>query len=254
MPENIEHAEECAIETAHGELRDHLTLTETAFNLSGLAIKRLPHVPLVQMPLSRKVAATLLIRLSNDLRSILLLAPRGYALQAASLAANIYEQAYTITYIGGLEARAEDWIHHDDPIHFFRPIYELTREVVTELQLPNPNEQIQRQYRVYRQLCLAKHANPLLQMDHAFAIESGQAIQRNGPDTSEPAIRAASFTLQHATGLTCLTLVSFVNNHLPPEFQRDFLARLDALEARRHQLSEAARERWGDEDPFPGQW
>lgn len=160
--ELLEAAERQAVSALAGELAGHLALTEKAFNLIGVAVSSLPEVVVRDLSQSRKVVTALLVRLSNDLRSAVLLAVRGYALQAATLVASMYETAYTIAAVGSNDNLADDWINHDDPTKPFRQVQDLTSAGLVKLGVPNADAQAKIEYRTYRQLCLAKHVNPLL--------------------------------------------------------------------------------------------
>jgi hypothetical protein len=92
--ESLETAERQAIGVLAAELSGHLSLTEKAFNLIGKLVSSLPQLTIAEISQSRKVATALLVRLSNDLRSAALVACRGYALQALSLVASMYEIAF----------------------------------------------------------------------------------------------------------------------------------------------------------------
>ena len=79
---------------------------------------------------------------------------------------------------------------------------------------PSVSKQTEVEYRVYRQLCMPKHTNPLFQMEHGYIIREGEVAAMNGPNTSEDSVRAAWFAMEHATALTFIALISFVKFHL----------------------------------------
>jgi len=166
----------------------------------------------------------------------------------------MYEVAYTSAAIGSDETLAQQWIDHDDPTRTFQDIHTLTREGLTKLRVPNPDKQVSSQYLLYRQLCIAKHASPLFQRQLAYRLVGNVVESSNGPDTSEPAIRAACFALDHAAHLAVIALQSFINHHLPLEGQSELKKPLAAMMAARLKLSEFAQSRGWDKDPFPGKW
>jgi hypothetical protein len=252
--EPLWNAELQAMQLLERELALYLQVTELAFNTIGLAMSRTPELPVREVTQSRKVVTGLLMRLSNDLRSAALLACRGYAVQAVSLVSSMYEVAYTIAAIGSDERMAQQWIDHDDPTQTFKDIRTLTRNGLTNLRVPNPDKQVSSEYRIYRQLGLAKHANPLFEMQLAYRLVENVVVASNGPDTSEPAIRAACFALDHAAHLAIVALQSFVNHHLSLEGQSELKNPLAAMMAARLKLSEIAKSRGWDQDPFPGKW
>ena len=252
--ESLGDAERRALEALEPELNRHGTLTVFAFNVIGTVLSRVPVLAVREVPLSTRVAVNLLIRLSNDLRCAAVLALRGYAVQAASLVASMYEEAYTITLIGSDEELARKWVKHDDPTSSFRKLRTLMRDALAKLRHPNPEAQTRVEYRVYQQLCMPKHANPLFQMQHGIRLQEGSVVAMNGPDTSESAIRAAWFALEHAAGLAFLALASFVTNHVPPGARGDLMRQVEAIGVVRKELEAAGIERWGSKDPFPGRW
>jgi hypothetical protein len=166
----------------------------------------------------------------------------------------MYEAAYTIAAVGSDENLANEWIDHDDPTRAFRNVRDLTRGGLSKLGVPNVDVQTTTEYKVYSQLCLAKHGNPLLQKQQGFRIEAGNVATMNGPDLSEPAVRAAWFALEHAAGLAFIALSSFVSNHISRENQADLMNVIQAIGAGRKVLEDLGKTRWGTEDPFPGRW
>ena len=252
--ESLGQAEVQAMDTLDAQFRDHALLTEGAFNLIGEVLGRTPETSLREVSQSRKVLTALLARLSNDLRSAALLSLRGYPIQAAALVASMYEVAYTIAYIGSDDSLAQEWIDHDDPTRLFHQVKDLTKKVLAKLGVPDVERQTDRQYRVYRQLCMAKHVNPLFQMQHAYQLRDGHVVSMNGPDTSESAIRAAWFALEHATRLGFLAVASYVESHISIDQRGDLKNKIETIGARSQELARKAAQRFGTEDPFPGKW
>lgn len=252
--ESLGQAELPAMETLDLQLRDHASLTEQAFNLTGEIIGRIPEMPLREVSQSRKVLTALLVRLSNDLRSAALLALRGYPIQAAALVGSMYEVAYTIAYIGSDDTLAQEWIDHDDPAKLFRQVKHLTEKVLMKLGVADVTKETGMQYRIYRQLCLAKHANPLFQTQHAYQSRDGNIIAINGPDVSESAIRTAWFALEHAARLSFLATAAYVESQLPADQRRSLRGKIETIEAGSQELAKKAAQRFGTEDPLSGKW
>lgn len=252
--ESLGQAELQAMDTLDPQLRDHALLTEQAFNLIGEVLGRIPETPLRDVSQSRKVLTALLVRLSNDLRSAALLALRGYPIQAAALVASMYEVAYSIAYIRSDDALAQEWIDHDDPTRPFRQVKHMTEKVLKKLGVTDVDRQTDTQYRVYRQLCMAKHTNPLFQMQHAYQLRDGHVVAMNGPDTSESAIRAAWFALEHAARLSFLAVAAYVDSHIPPDRRGDLKSKIETIGVGSQELASKAAQRFGTEDPFPGKW
>ena len=166
----------------------------------------------------------------------------------------MYEIAFAIASIGADDALADQWITHDDPTRSWKPARELTRDGLAKLGVPNIDTQTDVEYRVYRQLCMAKHVNPLMQTQHGHQLQGQVVVVANGPDLSEPAIRASWFALEHAAGLTFIALSSFIINHVPREHISELMKESEAIGANRKDLEARAKARWGTDDPFPGKW
>lgn len=252
--QDIDVAEHAAVTALRPELWEHLQLADMAFNLVGLAVSLAPAVPQSQLRPSRSVSTCLLVRLSNDIRCAMKLAIQGYPLQTASLIASVYEVAYTIAAIGSDDALAGEWIDHSTPAKLFRKVEDLTRIGLQRLGVGDLDSETKNAYRQYRQLCLAKHSNPLLQRQHGHKITEDEILVVNGPDESEQGTRVSWFALERAGHLAYIALASFLDNHIPPVVRARMAVPVNEMGARREQLARKAVERWGNDDPFPGCW
>ncbi len=256
--ESLSDAERRAALELEPQLREHLTLTTNAYNLIGRVLERAPRGTLAELPTSLRVAIKLLLRLANDVHGAEILVLRGYPLQAATLVASVYEVAFAAAFIGDDDRLAQEWADHDDPTHPFRGAKEMTRVVIEKLGIPNAGTQTEEFFRVYRQLCLAKHANPLLESRIGVDLRTDLVVHSNGPDTSERAVQVAWFALQHAAGLVFIALVDFRGSHLLKYCDSEILSALGqalvAIGVDRERLQAAAVARWGTRDPFPGKW
>lgn len=191
----------------------------------------------------------------NDLRCVEVLSMHGYPLQAACVAASLFETAYALAFIGSDESLAEEWANHSDPTKPFRRARDLVRGGLQRLRVPDISAQLRVEYRVYSQLCMAKHTNPILQMEYGVAL-GGSAIEfSNGPETSDQAIRALWFVLEHSGALVGVIAAGiFIGEHVP-ETKGPLLAKeLHRVGQLRKRLEAKAKSRWGTEDPFPGRW
>jgi hypothetical protein len=122
------------------------------------------------------------------------------------------------------------------------------------LDHPDPTAQTEIEYRVYRQLCMPKHSNPLFQKHHGLIFTHDEVIAMNGPNISENSIKASWFALEHAVRLSYIALSSFINNCLSAENNDDLIEQVKLIGVRRKELEAEAIQRWGTEDPFPGKW
>ena len=100
------------------------------------------------MSSSVKVAINLLVRLTNDLRSVSILAMMGYHTQAAVLVASMYETAFTILFINSDNALADQWINHEEPTRPFHNVWEMTKTGLRNMGYERPDEQAIVEYKV----------------------------------------------------------------------------------------------------------
>lgn len=249
---NLNDAERQAQQTMLAELHDHLELTDLAYNLISTILNR----PIGDnpAPLSRILCVQLLVRLSNDLRTIGLLALTGYTLQAATVAAALLEIAFMLAFIGEDEALADQWARHTKPTRAPWGVKHMIEQSLKKLGHPDWKAQGKAEYQNYSQLCQAKHGNPVLQMTHGWHWENNSVIFMNGPDTSDVSVRAGWFALEKAVGCTYVAIGAYLTYHVPPDTVRQLKPCLDAIGMERKRLEAKAQQRWGTDDPFPGQW
>jgi len=237
------------------ELSPHIHLTTRAYDLAASTLESIPRQRLVTVPKSRRVASSLLACLMNDVRCVEIIVSRGYAIQGVSLGAPIYETAFTIAYIGGNDDLAQMWIDHDNPTRPFRDARTLTKVGLANLGIPNPEGQAKTEYRVYQQMCMAKHATPRLQMEHSIKVSNKTVEIFSGPETSEAAIRASWFALNHSAALIAVVAAySIIKNHVPDEKRPPLVNEFHVIGTLRKRLEQRAKERWGTKDPFEGKW
>jgi hypothetical protein len=252
--ESLAQAEQNALKALDEELRQHGHLNLIAFDLINLCLSRLPELPIKEIPLPQKISTSLLVQLSNDLRTSSLLSLMGYPIQAATIVSSMYEIAYCIAAIGSDQTMAEKWVNHEEPTKPFLSIKKLTIEGLRKLGHPKPEEQLKSEYRVYQQLCMAKHKNPLFHMQHGYIIQGNKVVSMNGPSTSKESIRTAWFVMEHASGLAFRAMISFIQNNIPSNESKELIQKVKELGDQKKQLEAKAIQRWGIEDPFPGKW
>jgi len=252
---SLQESEAEATRSLAKDLSPHVHLADRALDLAASTLDSLPPQRLATVPKSRRVASSLMARLMNDLRCVEIVVTRGYAIQGISLGGAIYETAFTIAYIGGDEEIAQEWIDHDNPVRPFRDARTLTKVGLANLGIPNPEGQAKTEYRVYQQMCMAKHANPLLQMEHSIKVSNKTVEIFSGPETSEAAIRASWFALEHSAALLAIVAsYSVIKNHVPEEKRPPLVNEFHVIGTLRKRLEKRAKERWGTKDPFEGKW
>lgn len=257
-PGNVEAAETAARGTAQEKYGAHLRLTERVYDFVGMWSHSDDLRPSAEVSLAEQVCVALLYRLANDLRGVQELAIRGYSLQAVSLAASMFEGAYTLAFIGNNDALAREWVDHKEPTHTFRPAKTLVEEVVKKEKEPDVDAATKARYLVYTQLCLAKHVNPRLQRQHGISQKETEESRVTtffmGPDvTSDAAIRASWFALGQAADLVLMGFSAYVreivgSDKLPQKAREE----MREMAQRLSDLRKSAIERWGTVDPVQG--
>lgn len=251
---DLGEVERRAIDRLDSELRAHGMLSQKAYNLIGRILTRMPELKLPDVTQSRKVTTALLVRVQNDRRCASLLALRGYPDQACTLVASIYEAAMTIAIVGSDDSVAQEWIEHDDPNRPFRNIQKMTLEALEKLGAPDVQRNAERNYTIYRQLCMAKHLNPLLLTDRAYEVAENRISIGNGPDTSETGVRIAQFALERGIGFAFTAAAIYGKEQLKRVEISDLLKELAEIDRRVMALNEEAAKRWGTDNPYPEKW
>ena len=258
LPQSLEGAEQQAKQTMQRQLEQHLNLNLLTINTMAIVLGSAPALSLTKVKQSFKVVTLLLNRVSNDIRSAGLLAWHGYTVQATAHISNCYESAFAVAFMGSNDEEAQRWIDHNDPTTSpFGNIKDLTRKALQNLNVPDVDGQTTTEYITYRQLCWAKHANPILQKSHGLESQENKIILFNGPDTSEESIRLGCYALEQSAHLAYLALCSFIDNHLtiiPDHTMLVIKQRLATLGSENRLLSESSIKRWGNTDPFPARW
>jgi hypothetical protein len=237
------------------ELQEHLRAVSAASATARRMLEAIPKDLMRTVPPSLAIAIKLLMRLFDDVECVAILAMQGYPVQSLELVAAMHEVAYTVAFVGNDETRARTWLEHDDPTQAFRSAYDLTLGGLTNLGVPDPQALAAQEYRNYRQLCWAKHANPILETRWGVGERPGAIVLSNGPDWSEPAVRAAWFGLEAAVGYIFVATTSLGRFHLVGKIPDDIADQVQSIGMARERLNAAAKARWPQQtDPFLGRW
>jgi hypothetical protein len=199
---SVEELESSAIVIAHKELAEPIRVASKILNLaSELHANDRPE----RISKAKAVKLLLLQRIQNDLRCCVILIERGYGLQAAALAAGIYEGWVTLANIT-TEDDARKWLGHDKENKSFGPIYPLTEQALQSVV--DNADQARKMYSQYQQLCMAKHQNPIIERSRGYTVlERGGVQFRPGPDTSELGIAHSWFALERASRIAYFALL-----------------------------------------------
>jgi hypothetical protein len=250
----LEQREQEAGSSLQKELREHLSLARKAYNVGMDAIDL---VSTSVRPYRRSAGTrlALLSKLLNDLRAATVIALHGYPTQAAVIGSSLYETAMTATFIGTDDALAQAWSDHGKttPTQSFEGVWKITEGVVRRLGIENVEAVTEARYRVYSEMCLAKHNNAPFLAAHVFQnVDDGVAFV-TGPDASERAVRTAIFVFEHGIALTHLAIGSLVVDFVEPP-PAEVGTRLSEIMEEWTVLSDRSRARWSTGDPFPGKW
>jgi len=174
---------------------------------------------------SKRVTITLLIRIFNELRAVLMLSESGYAFQAFSSAATIYEAGWTIAWIGDDEDKAMKWLNTKES----DKILDLKSRVRAGLKRFKNKDKIEEDevkeyYLYYTELCLAKHMNPAIQQREGFIKDDLGVIFTPGPNDSEAEVRKGLWVMSTAVRFSYPALYIYTQCFLKKE-KRDLILR-----------------------------
>ena len=154
-------------------------------------------------------------RLQGDLRACWLSASVGYALPAMTLASSIQEIAFGAAYLESSDDRAREWVEHENEKKQYPECgHRRTIESVAPLLSLTP-EQVDQEYQIYRQLCCAKHGNPVLQRTYGIDSVQGRARVQPQPRYSEETKRLCQYALANGTRPLLFLLQVFARLHVP---------------------------------------
>lgn len=165
-------------------------------------------------------ALLMIARLANDMRALSVLCRLGYADQACGLAATIFELSFTFAHIVRDGEAAADWLKHSDRRKSYLKVKEALRifvESTPAIPTAQRVEVIDREYRVYAEMCIFKHGNPMslgfVQSDYAH----NYVETRIGPDFSEYGQKVACFAIENAGRLLELVVAVVLDACVPAE-------------------------------------
>jgi hypothetical protein len=218
-----------AIQVMARELKEPLSVALGVLNLFG-DIK----VAAERSPKALFVTTRLLRRIQNDLRCCVLLAERGYPMQALTLASSIYEGWVTIGSIKS-EQEAEKWLNHKNEKASFGKISNLTYEALKAMV--GNSDRAKEMYSQYQQLCMAKHLNPVIERAGGFDP---------GPDTSQPAIMEGWRVLERTSAMAFFAILTAIDNEEP---SLDIQEKANRVKTALDDLRAMCRNRWPQNFP-----
>jgi hypothetical protein len=235
---SIHDLEAKAVAIAYKEMVKPLKAAADVLNL-GTNLQA-NHIPEKKLPRTKAVRLLLLQRIQNDLRCCVILVERGYALQAAALAAGIFEAWVTLANIK-TDEDAVKWLSHVHENKSFGNIRTLTEDALKNFG--GDTKDSEKYYGQYQQLCMPKHLNPILERARGYDFDGNSVQFRPGPDTSELAIRLAWFALERASRFAYMAFLTIAESQQTPEqASREF----DACQIVLNALQDECARRWPD--------
>jgi hypothetical protein len=196
-PFDVQRAESRAAQEMQRRIGDHLSYADTVYRLLDVAISfdDEREIPVGSVDY---VALLLMGRMANDMRAIGALARFGYGVQSCTLAASVFEVAFTFVDILTDDKRAAAWSNHAKPERSFMSARPAVKKFVD--RMPWSEEQKEtakcRQGAIYEDLCQFKHGNPRSMFPRPN--DDGYFDNRLGPDTTDFGILTASTAILHS--------------------------------------------------------
>lgn len=176
---------------------------------------------------SAQVHTRLLLRLAQDLRATVLLVTRGHVLQALTVAATILEQAHELGYIGGDDDRAKKWLSHSAERRSY-PATVSEAISATAQALQSPELEISGKS-FYQKLCMAKHANPVLQREFGVKMEPGAMRIARGPFISPYSVALSRWCLNLSIRYVLLAVLLFSRFRMRADSARNTATEMEAI-------------------------
>lgn len=228
------------------ELKEHLKYANDTYNLAFKVQQAIDGQVLSEIPEVAKAQFMILMRSTDYLRCVQLLAVKGYPEQAGTLTASLFELSHTALYFSHSPDKAKEWLEADSIVQEvpwgilgsnWKKSVRANCEHLGDVALAKT------EYQVYRQLCWLKHSLPKMQ---DMRVETDGVSLIFGPHTDERAISHAWFALEHGGRLTELVVSLLLESYATNETR----AELEAITETRLALRQKAIERFGQENPF----
>ena len=130
----------------------------------------------------------------------------------------------------------------------------MVQDAIAQLKLPNHKDVVTKHYNTYRQLCMAKHANPLLEKSFGVRDEEDRSVLEAGPAFDEDAFRKAWYALANGADLASIAIEFVLRCHIAREQVESVVQDLNALRTRVDAHTQFALSEGWDKDPYPGRW
>jgi hypothetical protein len=191
-------------------------------NQSPIAVKEL------ELRKSDLVCRYLFLRIMTDIFAIFKLAFSGYSLQATTLASSSFETAFMIIYVGDDNIKAEEWLNNKNP---FKSVVSVKNSIKKALEHTGlvDSQLVDDYYKVYQQMCGAKHPNVNTQgiFQHRH-VKDGIQLEY-GPNTASHHIYNSVWTLVEFFRLFLGCTGEIVKHHIDQDKKDKILVNFRAL-------------------------
>jgi hypothetical protein len=144
----------------------------------------------------------LLTRFADDIRTIWLLAERGYGLQAMALAASALEIGFTAGHIRFSEEKARTWLEWEDP---YKTPWS-ARQLIDGALSGNEHD-FTKGFRLwYANFCWGKHANPIVQTNVPPSMSPAGHVVNSDPALSRSQASRTYWALYGVLSLVALSI------------------------------------------------
>ncbi len=207
--------------------------------LGELILESQPPISNDKIEESDLVCRNLFYRLMTDIFAISRLAFTGYSLQAATLASSSFESAFVIMYVGANNANAKKWSENPSLTHSPLKIKEYIREVMECEGLVEQKliDETNKFYKIYQQMCGAKHANVHIQGHFQQRTIEDETRLEYGADSEPRSIWLSAWTLTNFFILFLLSSRAFTASHVIQPKQSELLTNINDLLTQSQQLT-----------------
>lgn len=245
LENSVQAAENMASEELFPNLQEHLNYANDAYNLAFRIQQLLDGRNYSDTSDVQRAQFMILMRITDFLRCVQLLAIKGYPEQAGTLAASIFELAHTALFFTHSPDKATAWLNADSiKQEMPRDVLCKSWEKVVRVNCNHDEVSRKSEYRIYQQLCWMKHSLP--KMQDMRVADRNRISSIFGPHKDERAINHAWFALQHSGRLTELVISLLLNKFSDSEAEKE----LKRIAIKREELNQKAIERFGQQNPF----
>ena len=162
---------------------------------------------------AQRAAVMIVARVINELRVVALLTQIGYAIEAYSIVATMAELAYTVSFIGNDQNRAERWRAHKFNDTPFIDVYAAVWATIRHNG--GTEEQAKGEYAHYEHVCMAKHGNPKVFASFGLTANEDGVVVYHGPYVNREVVHLSRIVLWYACHYAWIALNGYRDFHLP---------------------------------------